>query len=176
MALALRLAAKAGANLEKPQGAFREPAEIAHVFVKVRGEHGAQAVPGVQPEDLLFHDRALEDAHFFKADAAQDDGGVHLQEARPAQGGGKAFLKPEHKGAAFAVAQVGQTPLLGGGEPGFQPLVGAVALRLVREIGQQVPGGRADFAKPPLLFFAEFHWPPPSPRRTAPDFLRNTVP
>ena len=56
VALALRFAAEAGAYLEKPQGAFREPAEIAHVFVEMRGEHGAQAVFGVQPEDLLFHD------------------------------------------------------------------------------------------------------------------------
>ncbi len=65
---------------------------------------------------------------------------MHLQEARPAQGGGEALLKPEHEGAALAVAQFGQTPLLRGGEPGFEPLVGAVALRLVREIGLHVLG------------------------------------
>ena len=29
---------------------------------------------------------------------------------------------------------------------------------------------RAEFAKPPLLFFAEDHCPPPSARRIAPDF------
>ena len=176
MALSLRLAAEARADLEQPYRAGAQSSDFAHVFIQMWCQHGPQAAFGVDPEHLFFHDRTIEYAHFFEACAGQDDRSMHLKETRRAQNGGKAFLQFQNKRPAWAFAQGVEAFVLLRDEPGLKALEGTVTLCAVRKPGLQVFERRAEFAKPPLLFFAEDHCPPPSARRIAPDFLRNTVP
>ncbi len=80
---------------------------------------------------------------------------MHLKETRRAQNGGKAFLQFQNKRPAWAFAQGIEAFVLLRDEPGLKALEGTVTLCAVRKPGLQVFGRRAEFAKPPLLFFAE---------------------
>ncbi len=59
VALSLRLAAEARADLEQPYRAGAQSSDFAHVFIQMRCQHGPQAAFGVDPEHLFFHDRTI---------------------------------------------------------------------------------------------------------------------